>query len=49
MRRRHADVDDGQVGLVLGDELAQLATVSCLADDLVSRSFEQGSTVISTA
>ena len=41
VRRRHSDVDDHQIGLVLMRELDELAPVARLADDLEVESLEQ--------
>jgi hypothetical protein len=41
MRRRHPDVDDHEVGLVLADEVEELARITCLADDLEVGALEQ--------
>jgi hypothetical protein len=41
MCRRHADVDDYELGLVLADEREQLVRVAGLADDLKVGPLEQ--------
>ena len=41
MRRRHPDVDDGQVRIALADELEQLTPAARLADDIEPGPFEQ--------
>jgi len=41
MRRRHSDVDEDEIGLVLANERNELATVTRLADDLETRMVKQ--------
>jgi hypothetical protein len=41
MSWRHADVDNGEIGLVLAHESQQLSPVARLADDLVPAPLEQ--------
>jgi hypothetical protein len=41
MRRRHANVDKDQSGLVVADELDEIRTVARLSGHLEARTFEQ--------
>jgi hypothetical protein len=41
MRRRHPDVDDGELRLVLAYQLEELTCISCLTDDVVAGPVEE--------